>query len=559
MLMLIQGQVIRRKLLQVFQHNLVFWICLVIFGLLLARNPFSQRTLIAVMDPFPDSIDYTNSAFSMLHGQGFMVVREGRKIVPNVPPLYSISLIPFFALSRDVRTFYFTNVVLGLIAFGLFYRIVRKIFPNTVIQFTVLFLYVVCLPLSWYPTLAMSENLILPLFLLALNLVIEKYSLRRGVALASVSICFYATKYASLPLLVAFILIYLSKIWQSTSKPNLKLKRYIWFGVAMLLFGGLFEIFEFLTKGTAIITTIIPLFLSVFVKHPDYNFSSDRAVHNEFFSTFFILQNLRGYTSWLLGSKLEVLWGSVRIMSPMLAIPACFGLLIAPVKKQWRILATSLVITLVSVIGFLMTFYTTDGRYFWNAIPTLILGFGFVITFVAEFIKNKFSKKISLVFLVGVLLFIVVQNLSPVKSAIMLNLKHAETPWPYISILRLNSVLKTAQAKNPQQLMPLVITPLSPYYVDYFATEKMTLLPLSQIQDEGARQPFAWGNLDFANLHQVYTNYLMQNHPVYFASYGIGNVKNLQAARADLSNGFVLKLVDQGCENVCNIYQLQLK
>jgi len=537
-------------------QNLAFFFCFGLFLLLLARNPFSSRTLIAVMDPFPDTIHYTNSAFSFLRGKGYVLEREGRIITADVPPLYSFTLIPSFLIFNDVRAFYFTNVLLAIISFILFYRIILRFFSHKSVQFLVLFSYATCLPITWYTSLAMAENLILPLFLFALFIVSSNYSWKKAVLMAVVCISFYATKYASIPLLFSFALIYFIKIFSAFNIKNNKYKHAGFFLVVLLLFGTMFELFEYKYKGTGIVTQILPLFKLVFLDNPKTILSQEATQIKSFFSTDFILLNIKSYLSWFLGGKIYILWSLVQITSPIWAVQASLGLFFGLARKKWRPLAFSLLFSQIVVLGFMMSFYTTDGRYFYTAIPTVFLGLGFFLSSVVDFFNKKSFHWISYSFLVLVAVVLLMQNILPLKSAIMLNLRHAETPWPYISIQRLNVYLKVRQVKNQ---IPVVISPLSPYYVDFFKTEKMILLPLSLQQEARTDQKKVWGNYDFKHLDQVYTDFLMQNVPVYFASYGIGNDTGMNEARKNLESKFNLQEVDVGCLNVCTIYQLQLK
>lgn len=553
------------QIIHILLKNSILFFCLSILLLLLARNPFSLRTLIPVLDPFPDSIHYTNSAFSLLKGKGFVVEREGMSIQADVPPLYSLTLLPSFLIFHDVRTFYFTNVFLSIAAFLLFYRLVRLSFTRKRIQLLVLLSYLICLPLSWYTTLPMAENLILPLFLVGLNLMVEDFTFKKSLLMAVVSVCFYATKYASIPLLFAFAFLYFLKIWLesfeisggNTHKSG-RLKNSALFILSLALFVGIFEIFEYTSKGTGIITQIIPLFLKVFVPYHVMSAPSEVSSQNVFFSTVFIYRNLTSYLGWLVGGVIYILWMPTRILSPIFAVPSFIGLFLALTQKKWRGLALSLIISLAAVLLFMMSFYTTDGRYFWNAVPTIFLGFGFFLSLLEDILREKFSFIASAIVFMLIGVVILIQNFSPVKSAIMLNLRHAETPWPYISILRLNTYLKDHPAGNA--VIPVVITPLSPYYVDYFRTEKVILLPLDQKQEARSNdQLHVYGKYDFTDLHKVYADFIRKGVPVYFASYGIGNDKDMRSSQQALSDDFALNEVDSGCENVCNLYQLQLK
>src|SRR5258708_5858274 len=119
----------------------LFPFCL--FALLLFRNPFSDRNLISNLEPYPDSIHYISPALGVLRGQGLYINREGRKLLPGVPPLYSLILVPVFALNQDVRMFYFVNVAFSFVAFVFFYLIIRRLILQKLFIFLLLCLYAV--------------------------------------------------------------------------------------------------------------------------------------------------------------------------------------------------------------------------------------------------------------------------------------------------------------------------------------------------------------------------------------------------------------------------------
>src|SRR3989344_3702208 len=152
--------------------------CTVLFLLLIFKDPFSERTLIPNFEPNPDTLFYIVKPLNFLKGEGFNFSREGRLAYNLTPPLYSIALIPFFAINPDPRMAYFANIFLSLISVGLFFLIVKKITNNIWLTCLVLFLYITNYFLYFMPTLVMAENLILPLYLTAVFLLIRNNTLK---------------------------------------------------------------------------------------------------------------------------------------------------------------------------------------------------------------------------------------------------------------------------------------------------------------------------------------------------------------------------------------------
>ena len=546
-----------KKLTTVFTFlnaHLGYFICLSILLLLLARNPFSTRTLIPNLDPFPDSIHYTNSAFSLLRGDGYVVQRQGSVMTPDVPLLYPVSLVPFFAVFQDVRAFYFTNVVLSLAAYTLFYRLIRYYFSKKRIQFILLFGYASSLTLAWYTTLAMAENLILPLFLLALNLLIGKVSYSKAVLMALVCISFYATKYASIPLTISFTLVYTVKVFLDSSVKSNRIKTLVIFLSSLTIVGFAFEAFEYYLHGKNVLTQIYPLFKDVFIIHSPST-STAGPPHNVFFSNEFIAGNIHSYLGWLVGKTLYILWRPTQILPTLWALPAFAGLFLGLTKLKWRYLAVALLISTGTTIAFMMTFYTTDGRYLYTAFPTIFLGLGFAISYITESVSKQRLRGLTILLPSAIFLLMAIQYLWPLKSAIMLNLKYQETPWAYVSIKNLDSYLSSQSYSQP----PFVITPLPPHLLDFYLHSPVKLLPISTDQDFRSNLQDVWGNYDFSNLTQLYIQLLQQQRTVYIATYGLGRDELLHQAFAEIKANFVITKVDEGCHTQCEIYQLSLK
>jgi hypothetical protein len=160
-----------RRWIQFFLPHWPLLIAVFILAALLFRNPFSDRTLIPNFDPFPDAFHYVTPPWCLLQGKGWRLCRpEYEGIKPDVPPLYSLTLLPFFAVMNDPRMFYFANVLLSFISLVLLYTILKKVTANAPTIFFVLLLYVTNYFIYWYPSLAMAENLIMTLVLAALLL-----------------------------------------------------------------------------------------------------------------------------------------------------------------------------------------------------------------------------------------------------------------------------------------------------------------------------------------------------------------------------------------------------
>lgn len=542
-----------------FKSIYFFWFFSLLFLLLNARNPFSTRTLIPNLEPFPDAIYYTNSAFNLLRGVGFQIGREGRFFTPVVPPLYSVSLVPSFAIFPDVRMFYFSNVVLGIIGFWFFYLIANHLFKkNRLILFFVLMLYVTHFAFFWFPQWAMAENLLIPIFLLGVWLLIKPFQPRDLAYMTLATVALYATKYAAVSFMVMMMFLYTLKLFhlsQHTGSAR-EHKKYLWQYLSLqFLVGSSYILYELLYKQS----NILAGFWSMLT-------TSGRAVvervqptttsHAEggFFGVQYAAKSLPQYLRWLIGGSLPVLWVKVAVLPPFFATSSTIGLGYALIEKNWRrfgILAWSLI---AAGFAFMMFFYAVDGRYVLPVIPLVLLGFGCFLVGLKK-VLLKFQKPWLFIpaFLVMLSLY-VVQNFANLKFQMALNLKYAETPWYYVSITELNSFLTSTPLSATSK--PVIISALPPFLLDFYLKPDVTLLPLSNYQEFRTKPHEAWGDIDVNNLHQEYLKFLAAGHPIYFAEYGLGNESYLHQAANDLKKAFRVVEVKNGCHDLCKIYQV---
>jgi hypothetical protein len=147
-------------------------------------------------------------------------------------------------------------------------------------------------------------------------------------------------------------------------------------------------------------------------------------------------------------------------------------------------------------------------------------------------------------------------NAIRIKNQIVLNLKYAETPWTYISVLRLNDFFTSDKVGNTK---PVVVSSLPPYYIDYFSNGNYNLLPLSPAQEFRAQRNLVWGPGDYSDLHGLYETYLREGRSLFVATYGFGNEAYLHLAFDNLNKDFLLTEVDNGCYELCKIYKVDLR
>jgi hypothetical protein len=528
--------------------------CFALFILLLLKNPFSTRNLIGNLEPYPDTIHYLSPAINFTNGEGFYIERGGRIKNPNVPLLYSVSLMPVFLFTDDPRAFYLVNIFLALLSLGFLYKISSKIFANSYITFIVMFLYITNYFVYWYPNLAMAENLIIPIFLGSVWLLLEKVSIRNVLIAGFLVVSFYATKYATIPLSFSLFLLYGLKLL--IGEKNYRLK---YLSIFLIWVTGLFSafaLFEYLTKGFNILNSFGSLYSLIFSGVITGVNSGESAPSNPWFSLKYLSSNLNIYLDAVTGSPMRFLWDSTPLVPKFVGIFGISALIFGLFTKKFRYLSFSLLLFLFSQILFMSTFYSTDARYIYHAIPLLLISFGLFLKFLSDLILRLSPNKGHLIFYsILILIFAgyLLTSAYRIKYQVALNLKHTESPWYYISVDEANKYFDTLPKTDKK---PILITALPPYYVDYFSKDRYTLLPLSLSQEFQKEMPVTWGDHNFTDLLALYSSYMNNGYSLYISNYGLGNEDHLHKDFDKIKAAFNIEKVHEGCFNACNIFKL---
>jgi len=608
----------------------IFIICLFIFLLFLARNPFSTRTLIPNFEPYPDALHYVAPARNFALNSQFAIVREDRVILPRVPPLYSVFLIPFYMVNSDPRFFYFANVFLALFSFFLFFLIVKHlvVFLNSqtqtdtksanrsrnkfgmtenykskltvfqrivmlnlfqhLILFFPLFLYITNYFNYWYPTLAMSENLTIFLFLLNLYIITKPINKVTAIMGGFLPFAFFITKYAHITLTCVFLLAYSVKVITDIGWKNKK-KLGLFFGGSLLITFLLLLYLELL-PGISTLFNYLAILL-----HKGNNGSQITNRGGSWFSLIYVKDYLPQYLRAMIGGySVRFLWDNTPIVPIYIGTPGVLGLLLGIFNKKTRLLSVTLLSTLLSSVFFMSTFYSLEMRYLYQAIPAILIGFvifwiqlQFVMLNLFQHLKktkttNKTQIKIPKplqgkqvwydnqlplkfirysnfalnILLCSIFCFYTATNAIRFKKQIMLNLKYAETPWYYLSVVKLNDYFKSYPKNKPA---PVVISSLIPYYVDFYSDGNYSLLPLSLHQEFRDNRKEAWGDFDYTDLIKLYYKVLLSGHELFVHNYGLGNEKVLHDDFEKIQENFNMTKVSEGCYGLCDIWQLRMK
>lgn len=544
------------------QKWIIILSCAFIFFLLLLKDPFSERTLIPNFEPYPDTFYYIIPPLNWVKGEGFSFSRERRVLKNNVPPLYALVIAPVFLINPDPRMVYYANVFLALISFILFSLILKKITKNIWIIGITLFLYVTNYFLFWMPTLAMAENLLLPLYLVAILLFMRNISFSSLCFLGVTSLCIFATKFSSVPVVSVILLVASIKILLVENTKKWKFKAFLCLSIAFTFCFFIFAAYLYFISNFNIISAFPGYFDLLIGKTSSYDIRSQRPIGWVSFG--YIQINLPLYLNAILGSKTKFLWETTPIIPTYIAVISIIGIFTGLITKKYRDLSIIL-ITMVGIsILFMSTFDSFDARYIYIAIPSLFLGFSIMSLVLLDYFSERKKKFIFYSLLLLFFAFYILNNMIRLKSQIRLNFKYSETPWAYVSVLKLNEyfseeiVIDNEQSSSAHK-RPVVISALPPYLVDFYSNGNYTLLPLSSEQEFRGSKDITWGPNDYSNLPLLYTKYLHEGYNVYVSKYGLGSESYTNRDFNTILKEFNTELVLSGCYRQCDIYKITLK
>lgn len=548
------------------RNNLLFkiiiWIIYIIFILLIFKNPYSGKNNISDFTPLPDSIHYISPALNVASGNGLEIIYEGRKIKPAVPPLYSLFLTPFYVISKDARSFYFANILLSVLSLGLFYLILSRLKLHALLILLSFFAFATNYVVFWYPSIPMSENLFLPLYLLSVWVLLTLANIRNIIIAGFLCVSFYATKYIAVILSLIFGLTYLYKICYS-----LKNKKKIYllvsiFIVSVLIPYLLYDAYEFLNKESHLIPLVylpemfklgVAATLSTALPPPS---SSYYSINN-------ISSNFSQYLAGFIGGELRVAGQYFVIMSPVIGMIGLIGLLLNPFLSKFKLISVYFLISFSSVFIIACFFYIIEGRYLFFAVPVFILSFALLVDYLWTFF-NKIGKKY-LIYLTAVILLVLIfiSQIPPVFKELTKGGSTINYDRNYAVISMLNSYFKNI----PDNKNIAVISVIPPYIFDYYNKPNYTLLPLSSRQTFMGSAEITWGKNDYSDLIGLYKKYLNSDYTLYLSSFKAKDSSPVSLAQfyifyqdfQKISENFNLEKIADGCDGKCDLYKLNLK
>lgn len=501
-----------------------------IFALLAYRDIFSERTLVPNLEPYPDTLYYSIPAWNFAHGSGFAMTDGDYSSKIVTPPLYSLYLMPFFAIFRDIRIFYVANTLLSVASLGLFLLILRRQFHSklSVLAIFVLgFFYISNFYVYTLPSLLMAENITLFLILCSLFLMTARYTVSHSALLAVSAISLVFVKFSNIPYSVAILLLHSIAVFRTRSKKI---------------------ILSFITASGILGVIFIGYYIEF---HSDLR--NPQASSFQAFSPQYFTENVILYVRSLFGGSSRYLWWDYRLIHPLLGFLSAVGILVGFLRKELRKTTLYCCVIAVSAIGFMSFFYYFDTRYILALYPLVLICVG--ITFV---VLEKFPRILNIgLILVFFAMYVFTSGnvyqesvLVALKKQVGLNIRHAEGPWNYVAVKNWNEYFQQSSIRDP-----IIATFLPPYYTKYYFNNTVTHLPIVPDQAFAADRIDA-GTMNKIGLREYYSQKLKSGKSIYISPYYSSNVKHWPVAYQGLIQHFKPVLVQEGCFGACNLYRL---
>lgn len=498
-----------------------------VFLLLVYQEPFSNRSLVANLGPFPDVFHYILPARCFITDGTWTLCRmgvEGTK--PAVGPLYSILLIPIFLIKNDPRMFYYLNVILVTTAIIFLYKIFFKITQNSLITTSLGVLAATSYHLYWFPTLAMAENVILPLFAIGVWICFKPKSKLFLLVLPLISVATFLAKFAFVPISGIFMLYWLYvQVYIQKIVPKIIALVFVLLGMIVALWYGFFH-----TDLGNNFFSLLPI----------------EQQQNTWFSIVFIPSHLSYYLSTLLGKPTLVLWDTRPFLNVILSITGILGFIVGFKIKKVKQISIVVLGLLLAQILFISSFYSLDSRYIIISIPALLIGISFFYAWLQQIMPGNKYLTLSLIMVIAVSVLLHVTEL---RTRLAINFKYAETPWFYLATKQIDQAV-------PKSKDTFVISAIPVYFYDFYATKGYSVLPVAPEQEPNKKSQVYGNQYEYDDLIVLYQNLLSQGKSVYISNYGLGNQAYMHEAYQRVEDAFTLTEIATGCDQACNVYKL---
>ncbi|MFA6017305.1 MAG: glycosyltransferase [Patescibacteria group bacterium] len=511
---------------------------LVIYFLLSFKAPFSTRTLIPNLEPYPDSLYYATPAWNFIHGKGFNMLFGTYFVKQVVPPLYSLLLLPFFAVFRDVRSFYFANLLLMFGSIFFLTLIIKKLFGNKITDFIalifLLFLFVSNFYIYMLPAYLLAENITIFFVIFSFYLLSSDVTKTKSLLSGGIGILFWFVKFSNLPLGFIFYFLYLLKILSKNNR-----KYFVYFFSSLITFGSIFLVYALTSQ--------------IFAGHKNLQ-------SNASFSIKYFQPNVKFYLENLLGKNARFLWFEEKMLSPLVSLLAISGVITGLFSKKSRLLLFYILSFFFALIGFMCFFYSQDTRFIIALYPLIIILIGIFFQPLVKKFSPIFLVSFLIVILIG-LLFVKGFNqrkdermIMTFKKQVGLNFKYREDPWYYMAIQDFNNFFANEDGKKIY-----LGTFLPPFLVNFYTNGYYHYLPLTLGQDFFPEKDGLAEKMKVKSIQEYYRQLLLDGNKIYITNIYSNNLRQWREDFDLLLTQFNYKLVRRGCLETCNLFELTLK
>lgn len=519
--------------------KIVLVLLISVFVLLAFKKVYTSDTLIPNLEPYPDTLYYSIPAWNFVHGNGFVLKTQDVVIKQQTPPLLGIYLIPFFYLFKDVRSFYFGNMLLLILTIYLFVKIIDKIFTGELFYKSILtgflgFFLITNFYFYSIPQLLMAEPITIFIVTLGIFLYVTKPSNFKAFLSGQLGFLLILIKLSNIPYSVIFTLLFFNKYYSS-----LKLYKYLKQFLFSLGIGSIYFIAYLLSSG-------------LLAGHKNLGGTDFNIIHFK--------NGLQVYLKTLAGKAgIRYLWYTENFIPPIIAFLSILGAIIGIYKPNSRKLTLSFVSIIIFTIIFISFFVASDLRYIFAILPAFLLLAGYLI----QEIKVKTNKTTAIIIMIIIILATLIFknqgykenefSLLTFKKQIGLNLRHREVPWNYEAIQVFNKFTQKSDFNKTY-----IATFLPSPFIEIYSNKNYQILPISTWQEFYWLEPELLKKVLGNNLVLRYKELINNGNNVYITHYYKSNVSSQWPKQIDeLLLNFSVEKVYDGCLSSCDIYQLK--
>jgi len=481
------------------------------------------------LEPYPDGLLYSLIGRNLALGRGLQLVYDEQVLKSLVPTFYPIILSLGYLFNSAPATYVFINTILGLVTIAFLYHLLVSLTKSIWLGLGGIVIYLSHAYLWLLPTLPMTENLSLCLFIICLWLLFKSHwRLIEIIGFILALTALALSRFAAIPTSLVLFLLLVTKILRQVS------------GRQRIIFLFLLSLSGLMITGGLRLMGLDWLFI---IK--DFYINITKPIPSGHFSFAYVKDNLISYSQICLGLKAKFLWYRWPLTSLVLSTATLLSLINIHIKKQIR---WGLFCLILAQFPLVLLLIGADARYLILLIPLLTIGTVLFWQMISAYLKRWQLFGLGS----GLILLLLIPQLPIFKQILTANFFHRTRAWQYEAILNFNNFFQ----HRPDSTL---ISALPPFLVDAYQTSAYSLLPMSQRQEFLAKKEYVWGkNINYDDLMAEYQQRLAGGGKLYISNAYITHQWEVVADYEKLKQQFKLTKVADGCQDACNIYQLSL-